>query len=140
MEVPVLNDKNQFPTEEIIFSHLGKCTNLWIDLFGYIHQTYPDFVEEWRYYNDGKSWLLKVTRKKKTICWISVLNNAFRMTCYFGDKAVKTILESKLSEQYKKQFAEGKKYGKIRGITIVFSKKADLEAAKVMLTIKEKLK
>jgi hypothetical protein len=97
-------------------------------------------VEEWRYYLDGKSWLLKVTRKKKTICWISVIKNAFRMTCYFGDKAEKTILESKLSEQYKKQFAEGKKYGKIRGITIVFIKKADLEAAKILITIKEKLK
>jgi hypothetical protein len=140
MENPILNDKNQFPTEEIIFSHLGKCTNLWIDLFSYIHQTYPDFAEEWRYYLDGKSWLLKVTRKKKTICWISILKNAFRMTCYFGDKAEKTIIESKLSDEYKKKFKEGKKYGKIRGLTIVFSEKADLEAAKIMLTIKEKLK
>lgn len=27
---------------------------------------------EWRYYNDGKSWLCKVTHKKKTIVWISL--------------------------------------------------------------------
>ena len=139
MEVPVLNDKNQYPTEEILFSHLEKSKSLWIDLFKHIHQTYPDFVEEWRYYLDGKSWLLKVTRKKKTICWISVLNNAFRMTCYFSDKAEKILLESELSEKYKKQFAEGKKYGKIRGITIIFSKEADLEAAKILLSLKEKI-
>ena len=62
------------------------------------------------------------------------------MTCYFSDKAEKIILECELSEEHKQQFAEGKNYGKIRGITIVFSKKADLEAAKVLITIKEKLK
>jgi len=140
MEAPILNNKNQFPTEEIIFPHLGRTKGLWIDLFRYIHEIYPDFMEEWRYYNDGKSWLLKVTRKKKTICWISILKNAFRLTCYFGDKAKKVISESELSEEYKKQFAEGKKYGKIRGITILFNKKGDLEAAKILLSIKEKIK
>lgn len=140
MEVPVLNDKNQFPIEEIIFSHLGKTKSLWINLFRHIHETHPDFAEEWRYYLDGKSWLLKVTCKKKTICWISILNNAFRMTCYFGDKAEKIISESELSGEYKKQFAEGKKYGKIRGITILFNKKEDLETAKILLSIKEKIK
>jgi hypothetical protein len=140
MEQPVLHDKNQYPTEEIIFSHLGKIKNLWIKLFEYIHKTHPDFVEEWRYYLDGKSWLLKVTRKKKTICWISIQKNAFRMTCYFSDKAEKIIAESELSGEYKKQFAEGKKYGKIRGLTILFGKKDDLDNAKILLSVKDKIK
>jgi Protein of unknown function (DUF3788) len=140
MEHPILNDKNQFPTEEILFAHLGKNKSLWIDLFRHIHQIYPDFAEEWRYYNDGKSWLLKVTRKKKTICWISILKNAFRMTCYFSDKAEKIILESELSEEYKRLFVEGKNYGKIRGLTILFGKKEDLAMAKILLSVKEKLK
>jgi hypothetical protein len=67
MDQPTLKDKNEFPTEEIIFSHIGKSKILWISIFDYIHKNHSDFSEEWRYYNDGKSWLLKVTKKSKTI-------------------------------------------------------------------------
>ena len=67
MEQPILGNKEQFPTEEIIFSHIGKSKTLWQSLFEYIHTNHPDISEQWRYYNDGKSWLLKVTRKSKII-------------------------------------------------------------------------
>jgi len=67
MDQPILSDKTQFPTEEIIYSHLGKAKNIWISFFEYLHENHPDTSSEWRYYNDGKSWLMKVTRKKKRI-------------------------------------------------------------------------
>jgi hypothetical protein len=65
MEQPVLSDANKFPSEDIIFSHIGKTKALWISLFEHIHANHPDFAEEWRYYRDGKSWLLKVTLLSK---------------------------------------------------------------------------
>jgi hypothetical protein len=137
MEAPLLSNRDQYPTEEIIFSHLEKAKSLWLDLFKHIHKTYPDFLEEWRYYNDGKSWLLKVTRKTKTICWISIIKNAFRMTCYFSGKAEQLIAESDLSQEYKEQFFQGKKF---HGVTILFKDKKDLETAKILLSLKEKFK
>ncbi len=70
MDQLILTDKNQFPTEEIIFSHIGKSKILWESIFKYIHANYPDFSEQWKYYNDGKSWLLKVAKKSKTIFWL----------------------------------------------------------------------
>jgi hypothetical protein len=137
MEAPLLSNRDQYPTEEIIFPHLGKAKSLWIDLFRHIHKTYPDFVEEWRYYNDGKSWLLKVTRKTKTICWISIVKSAFRLSCYFSGKAEKIITESELPQEYKDQYSQGKKY---HGITILFKDKKDLEKAKILLQLKLKFK
>jgi Protein of unknown function (DUF3788) len=65
MEQPILSNKDQYPTEEIIFSHIGRTKNLWLSTFEYIHSNYPEFSSEWRYYNDGKSWLMKVTKKTK---------------------------------------------------------------------------
>ena len=65
MEPPILSDKNQFPTEDIIFSHIGRTKTLWLSFFEYIHSNHHDFTEEWKYYNDGKSWLMKVQRKAK---------------------------------------------------------------------------
>ncbi len=139
MEAPVLSNKVQFPTEEIIFSHIGKSKRLWELLFEFIHKNQPDFLEEWKFYNDGKSWLLKVTRKKKTILWLSIIRGTFRTTYYFTDKADGTIYKSHISEELKKQF-KNKKGNKLKGITIVFKTKKDVEYARELLTIKLNIK
>jgi len=140
MEQPVLTDKNQFPTEEVIFSHIGKFMALWLLLFGYIHKDHPDLAEQWKYYLDGKSWLLKVTRKTKTIFWLSIAEGSFRTTFYFTDKAEQAISKSSLSDELKKQFRTGKRYNKIRGITILFKNKRDVEYARQLIEIKAGMK
>jgi hypothetical protein len=140
MEQPVLTDKSQFPTEEVIYSHIGKSKALWLLLFGYIHQDHPDFTEQWRYYLDGKSWLLKVTRKAKTIFWLSIVEGSFRTTFYFTDKAEQAISKSSLSDELKKQFRGGKRYNRIRGLTIVYKYKRDVEYARQLIEIKLAIK
>jgi hypothetical protein len=140
MEQPILGDKTVFPTQEIIFFHIGKSKVLWQSLFEYIRANHPDLSEEWRYYNDGKSWLLKVARKSKTIFWLSILKNSFRTTFYFTDKAKPIIAKSDISIALKGQFKKGKKYGAIRGLTIVYKNKKDVKDAQGLIGIKLSLK
>ena len=140
MEEKVLSDKNIFPTEEVIFSHIGKSKIYWESIFMHIHTNHPDFSEEWRYYNDGKSWLLKVTKKKKTIFWLSIYKDLFRITFYFGDKAEAVIIESSISDRLKEEFKNGKRYGKIRGLTIAISSDKDIESVKSLINVKLSLK
>ena len=136
METPILKDKNQYPTEEIIYSQLGKTKPIWNSLFEFIHSNHPDIAAEWRYYNDGKSWLMKVTRKAKTIFWLSIIKDSFRTTFYFTDKAEDIINKSSISSKLKKQFGDAKRFGKIRGVTITFKNKKDVEDAKMLIAIK----
>jgi len=136
MDQPVLSDKTQFPSEEIIYSYLGKSKNIWISFLEYLRENHPDISTEWRYYNDGKSWLMKVTRKKKTVFWLSVLKGTFRITFYFTDRAADAIADSTIPAEMKKQFKEGKRFGKIRGLTVLFKYKKDIESAKKLLSIK----
>ena len=138
MDKLILTDKNQYPTEEIIFSNIGKTKKHWDSIFNYIHTEYPQFSELWKYYNDGKSWLLKVTKKSKTIFWLSIISNSFRITFYFGDKAESAIMESPISEKLKKQFKEGKRFGKIRGLTLLMNDKQNIEFVKELILIKLK--
>lgn len=140
MEPPVLTDKNKFPTEKIIFSDIGKNKIHWQSLFEYIRANHPDISEEWRYYNDGKSWLLKVTRKSKTIFWLSLFKKTFRITFYFVDRAEEAINKIYISDELKKQFKGGKRYGKIRGLTVTFKNKKDVEYAKTLIEIKLSIK
>jgi hypothetical protein len=139
MDTPVLTDKTQFPTDEIIFSHLGKRKALWIVAFDSIAKEYPELSKEWRYYNDGKSWLMKVRRKSKTIFWLSVRDNSFRTAFYFTDKAEKAIEESTLSEKLKQQFRERNRSSKINGIRIVVATKKDISDLKKLIDLKLRL-
>ena len=136
MDPLVLTDKDQFPTEEVIASHLGKRITLWDAFFEQLHADHPDFEERWRYYNDGKNWLMNVSRKKKTVFWLGVTKGAFRITCYFTDKAAGAIRTSTLSDELKKQFLGGPRYGKLGAVTVTFTKKADLKDAATLLALK----
>jgi hypothetical protein len=140
MSQSVLTNKDQIPSDEIVFSFIGKHKALWISLFKYIHDQHPEINKEWRYYNDGKSWLLKVTKKAKTIFWLSVIEKTFRITFYFTDKAQQVIEKSQLSDELKEQFKSGKRYNKIRGITILFKNKKDCTYAEELIRIKLSIK
>ena len=140
MEKPCLNDANEYPDDEVLSRHLGETKNTWDAFIDYIHASHPDFTGEWRYYNDGKSWLYKLTKKKKTICWISVYDKKFKTTFYFADKAEDLISNSDMEQEYIDQFIHGKRYGKIRGITVEIKEPIDLNATKTLIGIKEQLK
>lgn len=137
MPEQLLNDPQTFPSDEVIFSHIGKARPLWQALFAYVHEAYPTATAEWRYYRDAKGWLLKVSKKSKTLCWVSLEEGSFRMTCYFSDKAQQPIAQSDLPADLKQQFAEGKRFGKIRAITLCAQRKTDLDAAKTLLALRD---
>ena len=136
MEQPILKDQDQYPTEQVIYSCLGEAQTLWISFFEHIQEHHPDFSEEWRYYKDGHNWLLKVTRKSKTVFWTSVLKDAFRITFYFTDKVEEAISNADISDELKEQFKNGKRYGKLRALSIVFRDAMDIEYAKALIAIR----
>ena len=136
LEQPILKDQSQYPTKKVIYSCIGDTKTLWISFFEYIHQNHPDFSEEWRYYKDGKNWLLKVVRKSKTVFWTSVLKDAFRITFYFTDKTEEAINSADISDELKEQFKNGKHYGKLRALSIIFRNNMDIEYAKSLIAIR----
>lgn len=140
MEPSPLADAGQFPTQDMISAIIGKSGAQWRALFDYIHARHADFAEEWRYYRDTKCWLLKVTCRKKTVFWLSVIPGAFRTTFYFTDKAREALLSSGLSEELKDQFRNGKPAAKIKGIMVVYAHTKDVEDAKILIGIKLQMK
>ena len=73
MEKPLLKDMNEYPDDIVLSKYLGSVKNTWDTFIDMLKEEYPLFSTEWRYYNDGKNWLFKVTKKKKTICWVALL-------------------------------------------------------------------
>lgn len=140
MEPIVLTDPNVQPTDELVFSIIGENSVYWEKLVEYLYEKHLNVTEEWRFYNDGKSWLYKALQKKNTIYWIGVIKDTFRVTFWFGDKAEPMIEASSLTESIKNEFRTAKHYGKIRAISIEMRSPEDFENVVKLIDLKVKLK
>ena len=135
----VLSDKSVIPTDEHIFSFIGEKRTDWQRILDYAAENYND-AGSWNYYNDGKQWLFKLVNRKKTIFWAGILADTFRITFYFGDKAEPLIAESDLPEKIKDAFKSAKRYGAIRGVSIIVRDQTDVDDILKLIIIKHKLK
>ena len=140
MPTPSLNDPDTFPSADILTAILCGAKPAWDAFTDYLDGHTPACSGEWRYYKDGGRWLFKVTRKKKTMCWVSVWDGMFKTTFYFPDRAEEPIRASGVDPKYVEQFITGKRYGKIRGVTVDIWNPNDIEATKILMGIKEELK
>ncbi len=103
MSNPVLNDKNIYPDNKVLTQFLGNSKNAWDSFIDLLKVDYPLISTEWRYYYDGKRWLFKVTKKAKTVCWVSVWEKHFKVSFYFNNRAKDIIKNSLLDEEIKKR-------------------------------------
>jgi hypothetical protein len=140
MNDPVLIDPKTPPTDAIIASALGKSYALWQNVFKQLHTERPALVPEWRYYNDGKSWLMKLTYKKKTVVWVGVYAGFFRFTAYLTEKARAAVEASDISDDCKDQFSHSKRFGKLIAVSVPFKKKADVRDGLALVALKLALK
>ncbi len=140
MDELALTDPKITPTDTVIAQTLGRTYPLWQQLFAQLATDHPGLATEWRYYNDGKAWLMKIQHKKQTVVWVSVHARYFRITAYLTEKARSAVESSDLSADCKEQFAHGKRYGKLIGVSVPFTKKADVRAGLALVALKLSLK
>lgn len=139
-EKHILSDKTLIPTDDYIFSILGNRKELWQSIITYAIENIKNTSGTWNYYNDGKQWLFKMVQKKKTIFWGGILQDTFRITFYFGDKAEPIIEASDLPTDIKSGFKNAKKYGAIRPVSIKVFEHSDVENVLKLIVIKNKIK
>ncbi len=136
----MLTDPRVFPDDSIIAQALGKTHPLWRTFFQELHAAHPALEAEWRYYNDGKRWLMKVTHKKKTVVWLGIQDGHFRITAYLTEKARAAVEASDLSDDCKEQFAHSKRYGKLIAVSVPFKKKGAVKEGLALVGLKLSLK
>jgi hypothetical protein len=140
MEPIVLTDPNVKPTDELVWSYIGEYHIYWQQIIEYLYKNHVDITEEWRFYNDGKSWLYRTLRKKKTIYWIGILKDTFRISFWLGEKAEPVIEASSLSESVKEYYRDAKRYKIGRCISIIMSSPEDLDDVIKLIELKLKMK
>lgn len=139
-QIQVLTDKNVIPTEELIFQLIGHNSVFWQRIMKHTSENYSDTSGSWNYYNDGKRWLYKCVRKKKTLFWAGIFNDTFRITFWFGDKAETLIESAILPPSIKDEFGKTKKIGAVRPISVIVREQSDADIVITLIALKDKIK
>jgi hypothetical protein len=135
---PALNDPSIFPDDAVLAAQLGLSKPAWDDFLLLLKDHAPQLSAEWRYYNDGKSWLCKVTRKATTVLWVAAWDKYFTVASYLNVRAEPFVIASSLSKALKDDFLNSAK--KTRAIRVEVRKTAELDTVEELLAIKLKLK
>jgi len=118
MSSNLLGSKEIFPDEAVLQENLGEIYMVYKEMMDNLMS--PDFAltPQWNYYNDGKSWLCKVSFKKKTVFWLSVWEGYYKVGFYFTEKTKDGVLSLEIDEAIKQNFLSEKSIGKLLPLTM----------------------
>ena len=113
--------------------------NLWVSKEGCIGSAESDDLglgTEWRYYKDGKSWLCKITRKKKTVVWMSAWQDHLSLGFYFTEKTGAGISELEIDPALKEIYATAEPIGRLKPLTVDLKASSQLQDLGTLLQYK----
>jgi hypothetical protein len=105
-----LTDESVYPDEKILMDVLGKSYAAYCELLELFekNQMHPG----WRYYKDGKAWLCKVQRKKKTIVWISAWKGYMQAAIYLPERLIGQVYALDITKETRDKIKTTKNVGK----------------------------
>ncbi len=104
-----LGDESIFPNESILKGVLGRSYRAYCVLLELIDQN--EMTHEWRYYRDGKAWLCKIQKMKRTIIWMSAWKGFMKATIYVPLRHMDGVFALPISEDTKAHFRATKNVG-----------------------------
>ncbi len=130
-----LRDENSYPDESILKKVLGKSYSSYVNLLDLF--TRNDMTCEWRYYRDGKAWLCKVQKKKKTVIWMSAWKGFMKATIYFPDRCTNDLCDLKIRKEIKNRIKTVKRVG--QSVPCMFEIRNDDELKDLETVMKYKM-
>ena len=137
MEKQLLRDPEIFPSKEVLKEMLGEVYDVFIALETTGTQNEFALSFDWHYYNDGKSWLCKVSHKKKTVFWLSVWDGFFKTSFFFLERHLEGIAALQIEDG---SYTIEKTWGKMIPLIFSISSQEQLPGLLKMIGFKKKSK
>ena len=126
MKIQLLKDPDVFPSAEVLEKVLDKKYQVFKEFINTAESEEFKLIPNWRYYKDGKAWFCKITLKKKTIVWLSVWSDCFKVAFYFTEKSGGGIPGLKIDDSIKEFYLNHKPIGKLKPIVVEVRMKSQL--------------
>ncbi len=133
-----LSDETIYPDDDLLKQVLGRSYNAFCELLKLYDRN--EMTYEWRYYREGKAWLLKVQKKKRTIVWMSAWKGYIKGVMYFAEKYIQDIYTLPISEENKQRIKQTKNVGKSKPCIFEIRNKKVLKDFETVMHFKIKAK
>jgi hypothetical protein len=105
-----LNDESVYPDEKVLKKILGRSYKAYCELLKLYDDNEMEYT--WRYYRDGKAWLCKVQKKKRTIVWMSAWKGFMKVTIYVPEKYIDELYKLDISKEMIEKIRKTKNVGR----------------------------
>jgi hypothetical protein len=126
MRIQLLKDPDVLPSAEVLEKVLDKKYPVFREFISNAESEEFKLIPNWRYYKDGKAWLCKITLKKKTVVWLSVWSDCFKLAFYFTEKSGGGIPGLKIDDSIKEFYLNHKPIGKLKPVVVEVKMKSQL--------------
>lgn len=127
MTIPLLKEQEEFPTAELLEKVLDKIYPVFREFIRIAESDEFKLIPEWRYYKDGKAWLCKITHRKKTVVWLSVWSDCFKVAFYFTEKSGEGIPGLKIDGSIKEFYLNHAPIGKLKPVVVEVRTESQLD-------------
>ncbi len=121
-------------------NELGRWFSIYETLTETLSKPPYDISPGWRFYKDGGAWLCKMTRKKKTVFWISAWKEYLKCGFYFTEKTGVGIADLSIDQSLKSSYDEAKPIGKLYPLIIDLTTTKQLDDLYTVVSYKISLK
>ena len=122
----ILKDPKVTLTSHVLKTNLGKLYEIYEKLVTTIESERFKATPEWKFYKDGGAWLCKITRKKKTVFWLSAWQSHFEAAFYFTENTGKGITDLSIKRAHKTAYTEAPPIGNLKPLIMEISTAAQL--------------
>ena len=131
-EEQLLRDPSTEPTDAIIAKGLGASNKAYVRFTEGLKE--HNIQVDWRYYNDGKSWLGKAlykwttargTEKEMTAFWLSIWDGFFKVSLFVPYKIREDVLNLPVSNKVKEMINNAEQMGKLKFFPLIFDLRSD---------------
>ena len=136
MSENVFTAKETQPDEKMVMEKLGTNYAHLESIRQFIDDEIGATTREWKFYGKKYGWNLKTFLKKRNLFFIIIYDGYFSIGFVFGEKAVKSVLDSDIDPSLKKELEEARKYAEGRGLAIQVDNADCLKDIKQLVRIK----
>ncbi len=133
-----LTDEHVYPDENVLKPVLGPSFESYRAMMALFEDL--GFKHEWRYYNDGKAWLCKIQKGKKTIVWMSAWKGFMQASVFIPVRLLDDVYALPMSDKVKDTIRETKNVGKTQPCIFEIREQAILADLEQMIQFKMRAK
>jgi hypothetical protein len=132
----LLRDPETFPADAVLEQGLGRSYSAFVECMRVIASDPFRLESEWRFYKDGKAWLCKITRNKKTVAWLSAWHGCFKVACYFTERSGAGIPDLSIDDALKERYRTHAPIGRLKPLVVEVRKRSQLSDVFALLEYK----